>query len=254
MIAELLLSLAFAQTIPGSPGAEEVMQKSFESLYRSDDQRGTLTFTVINPSGVTKKTIMNLYWKNYRGRDGFLSKSLLITEFPTHLKGEGFLVWEHAGKEAPDLWLYLPELRQVRRVQPLPPDDPITGSDILFEEMRQNRPPPRGIVLEEEFRGVPCWVVETPGRSEGPYGKVRHWISKEDFMILQAEYFDKGDRIEKNQKTQWQKIGGFHVWKKTEMTNSRTGRRTIIEFSEVIVNGGLRDDLFTDRALRRGGK
>jgi hypothetical protein len=121
----------------GSPGAAEepltgrdVMKKSRE-LYLAKDQVSTVTLRKIDKKGDEQRIVTKRYWKAYGGKEGFESKTLFVTEVPPDQRGVGFLIGDYAKAGQPDdLRLYLPSLKQVRRMTTREQDDAFMGSDL----------------------------------------------------------------------------------------------------------------------------
>ncbi len=93
------------------------IMKKVDELPQGDDQKSTVTLRLISAQGQERKIVTSRYWKNYRGKDGFYSKTLFFTDFPPDVKSTGFLIWDYAQEGKTDgLWLYLPSLRKVSTV------------------------------------------------------------------------------------------------------------------------------------------
>lgn len=238
---------------PPAPSAEAILKASMERMYHLKDQTSKVTFRVVPPDGKEKKTVFRLYWKNYFGKDNLNSKSLLVTESPANNKGEKFLLWERPEEKQADIWLYLPELRQVRRIQAGGHQhDKEDDSDLLFEDMHQ-RPIEKDehqLMNEEEVRGEVCYVIESRLKEHPAYGKKILYISKNEGTIRKIDYFSDEGALLKTQWIDWQQIGESFVWKVSQIVDAASSRKTFVELSEVKVNVGLRDDQFSERALR----
>lgn len=255
----LLLSIAplFAEEAPPkpAPSAEAILKAAYKRMYGMKDETAQVIFRVVDSSGLEKKTTFRLYWKNFFGQDGLNSKSLLVTEAPAHDKGEKFLLWERVDENRADLWLYLPELRQVRRLQPgrHHHHEAEPESDLFFEDMHQ-RPIDRDehqLLPEEEVRGEACYVIENRLKGNRLYGKTVFYISKSDGTIRKIDYFGDDGASVKTQWIDWQQIDQFFVWKSSQVVSAEASRKTFVEVSDVKLNTGLQDDQFSERALRR---
>ncbi|HXN06958.1 MAG TPA: outer membrane lipoprotein-sorting protein [Nitrospiria bacterium] len=235
----------------------EIMKKKNEA-YLSKDQTATVTLRLFTKDGDEKKITTRRYWKNYAGADGVATKTLFFTEFPPDSKGTGFLIWDYteAGK-VNNLWLYLPSLRQVRQVSSRGQDDAFMGSDLTFGDMGQRRlEEDDHHLLKEESCGEglgDCYVVESVAKDKaGVYSKKIQWIAKKDFIAMKIAYYDQKGDLLKTQKINWQDLAGYKVFKTTEVSNVQTQHKTIFEISDVKINTGLKDDLFTERTLKTG--
>lgn len=243
---------------PKGLSGEEIVQKSRDLIYRIQDQKNSVTLTLTEKDGSSKKIVASRSWRNYRGQGGFDSKTLLVTEFPPDSRGISFLIWDYSEQnKLDDLWLYLPALRIVRRISVRDQNDAFLGSDLTFGDMGQRRidEDEHHLLKEEVSQGTPAYIVESvPKEKESLYSKKILWISKENWTVLKTDYYDRTGRLLKRQIIEWQKLNELHVWKKTEVTNIQNGHRTLFEVGDLHVNVGLQDSEFTERSLKVGPK
>ena len=255
------LFVAFGISIIAAAPAKSAMtgleiMKKVEELPQGDDQKSTVTLILTSVQGQEKKIVTSRYWKNYRGKDGFYSKTIFFTDHPPDAKGTGFLIWDYAEEGKIDgLWLYLPSLRKVSVISTRGQDDSFMGSDLTFADMGQRRldEDTHEFIGEKPCDGQTCYIIESkPKESDSAYGKRVFWILKDDWRTVKIEYFDQKLEPLKTQAITWQKSGNLWVWKQATVKNTQTGHSTLFQISNLKVNNGLRDDLFTDRMLKRG--
>jgi len=252
-------TIAWAQSAAGAAPKKldglEIVKKS-RSIYQSKDQVSTVTLELIDKAGSTRKIVTKRLWKSYNGEDGLDSKTLFWTEFPPDNRGTGFLIWDYATDGKPDdLWLYLPSLRQSRRMTTRDQDDAFMGSDLTFADMGKRRLDEDIYTLlgEGEYNKVPCYIVQSvPKEKDSMYSKKISCISKKNWLALKIEYFDrKGERL-KTQDIEWQEKEGVYIYKKMVVKNVQTGHRTIFSITDLRLDNGLRDNELTERALKAG--
>ncbi len=234
--------------------AESILIAAENRMYAFQDQSSRMTFRIIGVNGAEDRSVFTLYWKNYEGLDGFNSKSLFVTELPKKDKGQKFLVWEYVDEGQSDQWIYLPELRQIRRVHPNHHQHEGTvSSDLLMTDVRKRRidKDKHRLLPEEKVNNDLCYVVEKNPVTDSPYSRMVLYISKKDNTLRKVDFYSEKGDLAKTQTIDWEEIGGAFVWKRSETIDARTGSKTIVELSQTRINRGLRDDLFTDRALRR---
>ena len=233
----------------------DIMKKSREG-YQADDLVTTVTLLLTDKSGAQKKIVVLRKWKNYRGEDGLDSKTLFWTDFPPDNRGTGFLIWDYSIEgRADDLWLYLPSLRQSRRMTTRDQDDAFMGSDLTFSDMGQRRldEDVHKLLGEQVYKDTPCYVVESvPKDKSSLYGKRVSWITKDNLLSLKIDYYDRKGELLKTQDINWQEEGGYHVWEKTVVKNVQSEHSTVFTTSDLSVKNGLRDEEFTERTLKRG--
>jgi outer membrane lipoprotein-sorting protein len=235
----------------------DVMKKTRE-LYLAKDQISKVTLRKIDKRGDEQKIVTKRYWKAYGGKDGFESKTLFATEFPPDQRGVGFLIWDHSKAGQPDdLRLYLPSLKQIRRMTTREQDDAFMGSDLTFADLGQRElSEDEHALLRTEKCGVApvdCYVVQSlPKDKESLYGKKITWVPTTDFTPLRIDYYDRKGTLLKTQVIEWQHPDDVWAWKRSEVKNVQTEHRTLFEISELQNNVGLTDDDFSERAVKAG--
>lgn len=254
----LAVSVVSAQTAkpnPPGPTGLEIMKKG-RLLYAVKDQRSHVSLRLITRDGSERRIVTKRFFKNFEGDRVFENKIVFFTEEPPDARGMGFMIWDYRDESKPDdLWLYLPALRQARRLSTRDQHDAFMGSDLTFGDMGQRGLNEDRHVLRGEatVAGQPCWVVESiPKEKGGLYSRRLSWISKADWLTLKIEYYDIKAEPLKVQQIEWQKIGALFAWRRSEVTNIQTDHTTILELTDLEMNVGLTDDLFTTRTLQTG--
>jgi outer membrane lipoprotein-sorting protein len=250
-----------ACTTAGAAGPEltglDVMKKTRE-LYTAKDQVSTVTLRKIDKRGDEQKIVTKRYWKAYGGKDGFDSKTLFATEFPPDQRGVGFLIWDYNKVGQPDdLRLYLPSLKQIRRMTTREQDDAFMGSDITFADLGQRElTEDEHTVVRVDKCGAPpvdCFVVQSvPKDKESLYGKKLTWVPSTDFTPVRIDYYDRKGDLLKTQAIEWQHPDNVWAWKRSEVKNVQTEHKTLFEISDLKNNVGLTDDEFSERAVKSG--
>jgi hypothetical protein len=252
----LLAVLALGVSAPARAALDgtQVMEKAQE-LYQGSDQRSTVTLELINADGSTRKIVTKRLWKDEGGNDGYAAKTVFFTLFPPDSKGVGFLIWDTADpKRSDQLWLYLPSLRQVRKVSVRDQDDAFMGSDLTFADMGQRllSEDAHTLVGEETKDGQKYYVVESVPITESIYGKKRLWVKADDFTTTRIDYYDRKQDLLKTQQITWIRDGKLRVYKELDVKNVQTGHRTIYTITDLETGVGLDGRDFSERALKRG--
>lgn len=258
----LLLAAALipVQAVAQPSGAELVKQCDIET-NPGEDQRSTLTVILRDAAGNEKKNVYKRYWKDAGGEDQIVDKMMLFTQFPPDAEGTGFMRWGYlpeAGKNA-DQWLFLPSLNTIRRVSVRDPGDSFLGSDLSYQDIsfRALDQDEHELLREETKDGETYYVVESRPKEDDPlYGKRVSWFHKtadpSNCNKTRIEYYDTRGALLKTQSLSWQKVKDAWVWDTVEVDNVRTGHSSVFQVTDVEVNVGLRDRLFSERTLRRG--
>jgi hypothetical protein len=179
----------------------------------------------------------------------------------------GFLGWLYApgaGKQD-DMWLYLPELRTVRKMGGMHDrhhhhdddgDETYKNSQLDREELSP-RPPQldhHRLLGMDTVEGLACYRVEgQPIDSRtSAYGRRITWVTQDHYLPVRIEYYDQDNRLAKRQSIAWQHRGDAWFWDEVNAVNIQNGRRTRLVQTDVKINSDLPDNLFTKRILAQG--
>lgn len=243
--------------------ADAVMKKSF-AVYGGDDSLSKITFIFQEKGDLEKKLVYSMAWKKFQGASDVDTKVIMFRDFPPDAKGVSYLgiFYKPELNKNDDEWIYLPELRMVRRLSHTGPKH-AKEEEFSKSELRQFDLVPRNpdddthqLLPSETMEGVACHVIESIPKKGGgefyPYGKVVRWISKENFLPLRIDYYDERDKLQKQQFTKWKKIGDAWVWEEVVGTNIQTGNKTLLTITDIKVNVGLTDESFSKRTMQLG--
>jgi outer membrane lipoprotein-sorting protein len=248
--------------------ADAIMQKSY-AVYSGDDSLSRITFTFQEKGFPEKKLVYTMAWKRFTEGE-YEAKVMMFREFPPDAKGVsymGFFYMPHPSRND-DEWIYLPELRMVRKLSHSGPKH-AKQEEFAPSELRQYDLMPRHpgydthqLLGAEKLGEVDCYVIQStpkPNSAEAyPYSKVVKWISKDNFLPLRVEYYAEAQgrneegKLQKQQVTQWKKIGNAWVWEELKGINTLTGNKTTLTVSDVRINVGLTDGSFSKRAMQLG--
>jgi hypothetical protein len=248
----------FAEESKGpSLGVNEIVRRS-EMVHPGKDHSSKLIFTIRDQDGGERREVLRRFWKSYDGQKDLDYKLIVFNEYPPDKRGNAFLEWSYepgSGKDA-ERKFYLKFLDTVNKV-PQGSGEGFASSDLKPSEMA-----PRLITLdthkllkEEVIEGRAYYVVESiPKRLDPsyPYGKVVKWITKDHFLKERIEYYDPQGNLFKEQIISWKKIKDAWVWEKVVTNNVQTKAQTFLTISDIHVDSGLPEDLFTERSMRRG--
>lgn len=261
--AACLLSFGISAALPAparaatEPTAAEIFAKS-QAVNPGEDQRSRLTLLIKDSGGDTRKVVIKRFWKRYSGKGGLESKVLLFHEYPPESRGTAFMVWSYSDKSGlpADQWIYIPILRKVTKL-PVQVEENLQGSDLRASDMNP-RPADlddHTLVKEEVIGSKRYFVVESVPREpdpDYPYSKIVRWISAGDFLTDKIDYYDRDGRLLKKQSIAWKRIGDAWVWQKVVIANVQAGSQTTLNLSDIQVNQGLKDSLFTERMMEQG--
>ncbi len=201
---------------------------------------------------------------SYRKYFGDEKRTVIHYLKPRNVKKTAFLTYDYpeANKDD-DQWLYLPAMRKVRRISASDRGDYFLGTDFTYEDIKKESKVTladytRKTLREEDLNGNPVYVIEAiPTNDETAkelgYGKVIQWVDKNIWMTRKSEFYDTRGKLLKT--TLFKDIKQVDtIWTaySLEVDNHKTGHKTVFNFSNIVYDKGVRDDFFTQRAIRRG--
>ncbi len=217
-----------------------------------DSRKSEITMTLINKRNRQRvRKITNLS-KEF-GED---SKSVMMFNHPADVKGTGFLSWEYENQDKEDArWLYMPALKKTRRISGSSDNDYFMGSDFTYDDLgdRSVDEDTHTLIGEKDCKDQSCWVVESiPKGDDEVYTKRICYVSKALKMFLKVEYYNKLGLMKTLHFEDIMKIDGIWTAQKLIMDNISNKHKTIIEFSDIQYNLGIKDDMFTVQTIKRG--
>ncbi len=253
----LHLMVCAAAASAAEPSATEIVQHCYYK-YAGDDQRSRLRITLNDPAGKKISTEFTRLWKDYKGQDGIIDKTILYMTYPPDSRGLNFMRWSYASEgKVPDQWVYLPETRMARRISQRDPgnmDWGYTDEDLRIRALDEDVHRYLGATSQESQQ---YYLVESTPKGNSSYGRRVSWFSKtpdwEDCVESRVDYYDKQGTLIKKQTVRWQKIKGAWVWKTAVAQNMLNKATVVYDMEQVEVNTGLKDDDFNQRALRQEG-
>lgn len=200
----------------------------------------------------------------YRRYFGDEKRSIIYYLSPANIKDTGFLTFDYADPaKDDDQWLYLPAARKSRRISSSDRGDSFLGTDLSYEDMKKEskisaEDYTHKTVGEEEFDGHHCYIVESipvdeKTAKELGYGKVRGWVDSKIWIVRKSEFWDERmNPLKTMHASDIREIDGIWTVHRMEVKNQKTGHTTLFSFMDIDYETQVPDDVFSERALRRG--
>ena len=253
MLAVALL-VAMSAAAEGANEARDILDQRKhleETTRRWEDLSQKMTLRVVYRAGGTREDQIEVYERRADGE----RKTIAFVVAPPEVKGTGFLAFARAGR-APEQWLYLPDLKRVRQIASTMRNESFVGSDLTYRDMNLLAEMPSwsdadataSLRGEETVDGTASHLIElTPKREDIGYARIL-LSRKLEFYEQQAE---PRKRITQHDV---RLVGAIPVAYRTDVETPQTGSHTAVEITDLKFNQGLKDDLFTQRQLERGGR
>jgi hypothetical protein len=182
-------------------------------------------------------------------------KTVAVFDKPADLAGAAVLTYSHALVQD-DQWLYLPEVKRVKRISSQNKAALFMGSEFAYEdlsswEVKKYR---YRYLKDETIDGNDCFVVEnTPAYADSAYSKQIQWVDKQLYQPRRLDYYDRSGRLLKTMTfSGYKQYLGKH-WRPSEqlMENRQTGKSTRVIWGPYQFRTNIHESEFTPQGLAR---
>lgn len=252
-LVSLQSTVVFAEPTDASALLEKVRDR--------DDGKDILakaTLEIRENDGSLRKRELHFLQKDYADEE----KMSIFFEAPADVKGVGLQSLNYSEKLNKDdeQWMYLPGLRQIRRIATDDKRGSFMGSQFSYIDLDKLRVTDysQKIVGQETVGERKCTVIErTPVSdsivSKSGYQRMLTWVDNERLIVLKQEYFDERNiKFKTLTITRVELVDGIWTAMESNMTDHVNNRSSTLLFSNVRYNVGLDDNNFTQMALKKG--
>jgi len=177
---------------------------------------------------------------------------------PAEMKRAAVLILENEGADN-DQWAFLPAMFTTRRIPSANRGDRYMGTDFCYQDISTIPIEKHSFryLGEETIDGAKCRIVEripTDERlkKESSYAKAVQWIDPHAVVVKEEFHDASGKVIRRFTAGKVSKVEGKYFRPASvEMLDLVSRHRTVIEFTGRKIGSGLKDGLFTVRALER---
>lgn len=235
------------------------IMKAWAESRKLDNSEAVVKMRIVAKGGQARERKIAMATRLYDG--GKTEKRVYRFLEPAEVKGTGVLVVDYEDK-ADDVWIFLPALRKTRKVVSSERSKSFMGSEFSYGDL--NIPDLKeykfNLLGAEKVGGADCWKIETlpkdpsTAKSEG-YSKKIFWIDKATHALLQGEFYDLSNKLQKKLVSRDVKLVDPAKKKyrtmKMEMTNVQDGRSSTFETTEISTKNQVKDEYFTTAYLER---
>ena len=246
-------SIAVAQ-----PAAADALMESSLVAQRVLDSSAEATFTMIQKGGEERVRTSTGFTKLQS--DGVGMMRIVRFTAPADINGTSVLLVEHTDA-ADDMWIYLPALRRVRRLNAANKRDSFVGTDFSYGDVISHKTADwkHRLLRDEPLDGAECYVVESVPASDeiaanSGYSRRLSWIRKDIRVATRVDFWDlAGQPLKRITASDIKQVGSRGKWQSmvSEAQNLQTGHRTIIHLRRYAAEQNLPDSLFSPRELDR---
>jgi len=223
--------------------AYDIVKKANDKATGITSQ-GTMKMTIVRPDWSREVTMKS--WS--KGTQYYM---IYITE-PVRDKGQVFM------KRDRDMWNWMPGINRMIKLPPSMMGQSWMGSDFTNDDLvRMNsilEDFTHKITGSEKIQDFDCYVIELTAKPEAAvvWGKIKMWISKEEYYELRGEYYDEDGKLVNDMvSSNIRQMGDRKLPSKTVMTPvDKPGNQTILEMLDVIFNKPIEDNFFSQQNMK----
>jgi outer membrane lipoprotein-sorting protein len=216
-----------------------------DKLYRSTSSRSEVEMRITTPNW--ERTLGISAWSK-----GTQKTFILITE-PKKEKGTATL------RVGAEMWNYLPATDKVIKIPPSMMMGSWMGSDFNNDDLVKESSllddyTYRMIALAAPVPGELCVEMIPKTGAVVVWGKVLLVVREQDYLPLRQEYYDdKGALMRVMTFSAIKTMGGKTIPTVMELVpRNKQGNRTVITYKQIEFDLPLRDDIFSQRNLKKG--
>lgn len=229
-------------------------QTGYEIVKKADDRKSPkdmttdLTMVLTNKRGKTRTSTLHSIAKDDN------EKQIIWFLAPADDKGVAFLKIEQEGADD-EMRLWLPAFNKVRRISSNQKSDSFMGSDMSYEDMtsRTLDEYEYELIGEESIKDIICYKIEITPRpeAESSYSKYISWISKDEYLVLQEEAYDKAGNLEKIRTIKYTEQKEYTIPTEMFVKNVQNNHSTLLTFDDLELDLGIDNDVFQEKNLKR---
>jgi len=240
----------------------EDLMKKVVTIRSWKDETARVSFILIDKRGrrLVRKVLRRR--KNYGGKGGLNTKTLLTFLYPPKYRNYAYLSWSFTDIRRRDhKWIYYPNnpfyFKAIMRLGYNPREGFLRfwleGNDFTYADLTE-RPPEADthrFLRQETYDSVACFVIESTPKTEAYHGKERRitWISQSDYLPLKVMIFDPEGLPERTIQNRWVRHQGFWTLKESKIKNHKRRHQTLMLVEEVRYNSSLSEIYFSPHFL-----
>lgn len=215
------------------------------------------TITTVDDTGANRVQEAKFYWKRDEDR---LSRIFMLVESPLDLRGAAFLMIERRDRPD-DMWMYLPEIRKVRRISSRTVSGSLFGTDFSYEDIQHLQPGFKDGVgarlPDSEIGGRGVHVVQTepdPEMGSG-YSRIVSYLDGQYCVPLKIEFYEESNGLRKVLTVDPTKVTReANTWIPRDLVLRDLDRETESHFvaTDVEIDVEIPDRRFTQTQLAKG--
>jgi hypothetical protein len=196
LLTNLLLMLILSIGTAKAMNAREIAQKSYDAISLESMEMNA-TLKIFDAKGHVRIRKVNDATRKF----GETVKTKLTFLSPADVAGTSMLIYDYENKDD-DMWVYLPSMRNTRRIVSSEKGNSFMGSEFSNADMTKPNLDDYTYTLagSKEVAGKDCWMVESVCKTENiadisGFSRKIAYIDKATFLAQRMDYYDFDDEL-----------------------------------------------------------
>ncbi len=244
LVSTLLISMGTFCGLSADDGKGEQIARRYFDLKSPDNTTAEASMTLIDRNGNERSRVLRI--NTMTNDDG--THTFMEFLSPADVRGTRFLSLPDEQR------IFLPALNRVRLIASSGRGGKFVGSDFFFYDLEDRSFEDytyRFIRSEKEGEQEFDVIEMKPKKSDTPYSRAESWVDRSDNFVYKMKLYDQ--RSENHVKTMTvidtKVVDGCIIPVTIDMENIRDNHRTVMSLSDLEVNKGVDESVFTVRNL-----
>ena len=242
---KLTAAFLFFGTSLMAQNATEIVKKANDKVQGEESSYSTMTMKIVRPTWDREIT-----FKSWTLGTKY---SMVYITAPAKEKGQVFL------KRDREMWNWNPSISRMIKLPPSMLSQGWMGSDFTNDDLLNQS----SIVVDydhaitgsERINNSDCYKIELNPHEDAPvvWGKIEMWISKDEYLIMKAMYYDEDEYLVKTElvKESGVRDGRVIATVMELIPADEEGHKTIITMGEVKFNTNIEQAFFSQQNMKR---
>jgi len=218
----------------GQTDADQIIKKMDATVFAVKDKEAHIKMVMVNLKTNKKKIKEAIIIQ--KGSD----RKLFRYTFPKSDSGIATLSLPNN-----EIYLYLPLFKKPKKITNLAQKNAFNKSDFSVSDMATK-------AYSEKYSAQlistndTVFIVDLKPKSDDPaYSHLVAYINKKNYYPVQFDYYDSKNQFVKKSTYRYIKVSGYWISDVAAMEDLKKNHKTTIYMSDIKINQGLKDDLFT---------
>lgn len=257
-LALVLAGLLLPPCVAAAPSAEKTADEVEDCVRANLPSRSSVqevSFRVNGPAGATTESHVKIHWQ--QSEKTRLSNVLLRFDAPLDMRGSALLLLEKPDRN--DMFMYLPELKRVRRVTGPALSGGMFGTDFTYSQFERLQGVARDLKVERladgEVDGQPVYVLAHTPADDPEFEYVKSYVDPEHCVPVRTEFYESGRRLRKvltAEPEHVRQVGESWIPHRLVMSDVVKGTSTEFQVDTIEVDAKIHRKMFTQANLTQG--